>query len=77
MSPDDPDQRLAAEKRARALIDIQLSDTGWIVQDKKDLNPFEAQGIACREVVLKSGHGRAAYLLYVDKKVVGVIEAKP
>lgn len=26
---------------------------------------------------MKPGHGRADYLLYVDKKVVGVIEAKP
>ncbi len=76
MSPDDPDQRLAAEQRARALIDRQLADAGWSVQDKKDLNLFAAQGIACREVVMKSGHGRADYLLYVDKKVVGVIEAK-
>jgi type I restriction enzyme R subunit len=46
-------------------------------QDKKDLNLFAAQGVACREAVMKSGHGRADYLLYVDKQVVGVIEAKP
>lgn len=38
MSPDDPHQRLAAEQRARVLIDRQLADAGWSVQDKKDLN---------------------------------------
>ncbi|WP_237770179.1 type I restriction endonuclease subunit R [Ornithinimicrobium sp. CNJ-824] len=59
------------------LIDRQLTDAGWSVQDKKDLNLFAANGIACREAVMKQGHGRADYLLYVDKKVVGVIEAKP
>ncbi len=71
------DQRLAAEQRARVLIDRQLADAGWSVQDKRDLNLFAAQGVACREVVMKPGHGRADYLLHVDQRVVGVIEAKP
>lgn len=71
------DARLASEARARTLIDRQLSDAGWVVQDKKALNLFAAQGIACREVTMKTGHGRADYLLYVDQRVVGVIEAKP
>ncbi|YAL83652.1 DEAD/DEAH box helicase family protein [Dermacoccaceae bacterium W4C1] len=71
------DARLAAEARARALIDDQLTKAGWVVQDKKGLNLFAAQGVACREVTMKPGHGRADYLLYVDQRVVGVIEAKP
>ena len=71
------DARLAAEQRARVLIDQQLTTAGWVLQDKRDLNLFAAQGVACREVVMKPGHGRADYLLYVDQKVVGVIEAKP
>lgn len=49
------DARLAAEARARALIDRQLNDAGWIVQDKKALNLFAAQGVACREVTMKTG----------------------
>ena len=36
-----------------------------------------ASGVAVREVPLESGHGTADYLLYVDGKVVGVVEAKP
>ena len=71
------DDRLAAEARARVLIDQQLSQAGWQVQDKRDLNLFARQGIAVREMVMKAGHGRVDYLLYVDKAVVGVIEAKP
>ncbi|MCB1302324.1 MAG: hypothetical protein KDB28_14025, partial [Tetrasphaera sp.] len=71
------DPQLAAEQRARVLIDRQLADAEWSVQGKKNLNLFAGDGVACREVVMKAGHGRAGYLLYVDKKVVGVIEAKP
>ena len=69
------DARLAAEQRARVLIDRQLTDAGWAVQDKKDLNLFAAVGVAVREVVMAPGHGRADYLLYVNKKAV--VEAKP
>ena len=76
MSPDD-DARLAAEQRARVLIDAQLVAAGWVVQDKKNLNLFAAGGVAVREAVMAAGHGRADYLLYVDKRAVGVIEAKP
>ena len=68
---------LPAETRARVRIDQQLTQAGWKVQDKKDLNLFAGQGVAVREVVMKPGHGRVDYLLYVDKAVVGVIEAKP
>jgi type I restriction enzyme R subunit len=77
MSEGDTAQLLAAEARARVLIDQQLVQAGWHVQNKKDLNLFAGQGVAVREVVMKPGHGRVDYLLYVDKAVVGVIEAKP
>ena len=70
------DGRLAAEQRARVLIDRQLTDAGWVIQDKKDLNLFAGDGVAVREVVMAPGHGRADYLLYVEKRAVGVIEAK-
>ncbi|WP_322921642.1 type I restriction endonuclease subunit R [Nocardioides renjunii] len=59
------------------LIDRQLTAAGWVIQDRKNLNLFAGTGIAVREVVMKHGHGRADYLLYVDQRVVGVIEAKP
>ena len=45
--------------------------------DRKDLNLFAPQGSAVREAIMAPGHGRADYLLYVDKQVVGVVEAKP
>ncbi|MHB1371295.1 MAG: DEAD/DEAH box helicase family protein, partial [Pseudomonadaceae bacterium] len=71
------DDRLAAEQRARVLIDRQLTEAGWVVQDRRNLNLFAGQAVAVREVIMAKGHGRADYLLYVDQKAVGVIEAKP
>ncbi|MDP3968796.1 MAG: hypothetical protein Q8Q02_10995 [Nocardioides sp.] len=59
------------------LIDRQLVAAGWVVQDKKDLNLYAAQGVAVRESIMAAGHGRADYPLYVDKSALGVIEAKP
>lgn len=69
--------RLAAEQQARVLIDQQLTNAGWLVQDRKLINLFAGQGVAVREMIMASGHGRVDYLLYVDQQVVGVIEAKP
>ncbi|SEE57271.1 DEAD/DEAH box helicase family protein [Streptomyces sp. Ag109_O5-10] len=73
--------RLPAEAHARLLIDQQLHVAGWAVQDRKGMNLFAGEpgvhGIAVREVIMAPGHGRVDYLLYVNKKVVGVIEAKP
>jgi len=69
--------RLAAEARARVLIDRQLGKGGWSVQDKQAMNLFASQGVAVREVTLKPGHGRVDYVLYIDQAAVGVIEAKP
>ncbi|MEE1666326.1 type I restriction-modification enzyme R subunit C-terminal domain-containing protein [Streptomyces sp. WAC07094] len=81
MNSKDHESRLPAEARARLLIDQQLTAAGWAVQDRKAMNLFAGElgvhGVAVREVVMAPGHGRVDYLLYVEKKVVGVIEAKP
>ncbi|MFJ3405390.1 DEAD/DEAH box helicase family protein [Promicromonospora sp. NPDC090134] len=77
MAADDDSRRLPAEARARVMIDAQFEAAGWLVQDGRALNLFAGQGIAVREAIMASGHGRADYLLYVDRRVVGVIEAKP
>lgn len=73
--PDESD--VPAEVRARRIIDAQLQAAGWNVCDRKDIDLFGHQGNAVREVIMAEGHGRADYLLYVDKKMVGAIEAKP
>ncbi|MFC5830033.1 DEAD/DEAH box helicase family protein [Nonomuraea insulae] len=62
------------EVQARRVIDQMLIEAGWLVQDRKDLNPMAGRGVAVREFRLASGP--ADYVLYVDGKIVGVIEAK-
>jgi len=63
------------EEQARVLIDMQLRQAGWHVCDRKDIDLINHPGNAVREVIMAAEYGRADYLLYVDKKVVGVIEA--
>ncbi len=62
------------EQQARQNIDAMLTAAGWAVQDYKAFDPSASTGIALREVPLKSG--RCDYLLLVNRKPVGVAEAK-
>ena len=64
------------EQRARQEIDAELTAAGWIVQDRDDLDLTAGRGIAVREFPMKSGFGFADYLLYLDRKAVGAVEAK-
>lgn len=63
------------EERARQKIDQLLKEASWDVQDLQEMNLGASLGVAIREFPLKSGI--ADYLLFVDRKAVGVIEAKP
>ena len=62
------------EEKARIKIDKLLAAAGWIIQDHKDVNLGAGIGIAVREYPLKSGF--ADYLLFINRKAAGVIEAK-
>jgi type I restriction enzyme R subunit len=64
------------EDKAREQIDRMLVQAGWDVQDVKKAAIYSKQGVAIREFPLKTGFGEADYLLYVDGKAAGVIEAK-
>ena len=65
----------APEQQARGTIDRLLTAAGWHVCDASAANIHAARGVAIREFPLP-GHGFADYLLYVDGKAAGVIEAK-
>src|SRR5574340_519723 len=67
---------MPSESEARSNIDCLLEAAGWRVSDVSKANIHAARGVAIREFPLKSGHGFADYLLYVDGKAAGVIEAK-
>jgi type I restriction enzyme R subunit len=64
------------EDKAREKIDEALNKAGWKVQDYKDADLSAGRGIALRNFPLASGFGFADYLLYVDSKAAGVVEAK-
>ncbi|MGQ0551706.1 MAG: type I restriction endonuclease subunit R [Planctomycetota bacterium] len=64
------------EQKARRDIDAKLIASGWLVQDRDDLDLTAGRGIAVREFPMKSGYGFADYLLYVDRKALGAVEAK-
>ena len=66
---------LTPEQRARKNIDRMLEASGWVVQDLKQMNLGAALGVAVREFPLKTGF--ADYLLFVARKAVGPVEAKP
>lgn len=61
--------------RARQNIDGLLEVTGWKVQNYKDLNLGAGLGVVVRDFPLKTGE--ADYVLFVDRKAVGIVEAKP
>lgn len=71
---------LQPEAQARITIDEKLKLAGWKVQTWPNTNLGEGIGIAIREYPVDSGKGKytdsADYLLFINRKAVGVIEAK-
>lgn len=63
------------EQIARDQIDSKLVEAGWSVQNKDALDFNAGQGVAVREY--QTDVGPADYVLFVDRRAVGVIEAKP
>jgi type I restriction enzyme R subunit len=63
------------EQIARDNIDKQLIACGWVIQDKDKLNLNVGIGVVVRYYLTQDGK-ETDYVLFVDKKPVGVIEAK-
>ena len=63
------------EQVARDRIDGRLRAAGWHVQDKDALDFNAGLGIAVREY--QTDIGPADYVLFADRRAVGVVEAKP
>ena len=62
------------ESIARQQIDQLLTASGWTVQDRAGMNLYAARGVAVREFPVEGGF--ADYILFVDRKAAGVVEAK-
>ena len=63
------------EQIARDEIDARLAAAGWSVQPNKAIDHTLAKGVAIREY--QTSIGPADYVLFGDKRAVGVVEAKP
>lgn len=65
---------MTPESKARQQIDRKLEQAGWVIQDLKRLDLSAGIGVAVREYPTDSGP--ADYVLFVNRKAFGVIEAK-
>lgn len=65
---------MTPEALARQTIDAQLQAAGWVIQNAKGIDLGAAPGVAVRE--FQGNTGPADYVLFVDGKVAGIIEAK-
>lgn len=64
-----------SEQIARDNIDKQLIACGWVIQDKDKINLNVGIGVVVRYYLTQDGK-ETDYVLFVDKKPVGIIEAK-
>jgi type I restriction enzyme R subunit len=62
------------EQQARQHIDALLAQAGWAIQEYPAFNLAACRGVAVTEFPLSGG--TPDYLLFVDRKAVGVVEAK-
>lgn len=65
---------MTPEEKAREAIDKMFEDAGWQITDRAHYNP-SVSAVAIREGLLK-GNLEADYLLFIEGKAVGVLEAK-
>lgn len=63
------------EQIARDEIDARLRASGWAVQDNRAIDHSAATGVAVREY--KTSIGPADYVMFAEKRPLGVVEAKP
>jgi type I site-specific restriction endonuclease len=62
------------EQLARNKIDYERLRGGWLIQNKTSINLAAGVRVAVREY--QTNFGPADYIIFVNKKPVGVIEAK-
>jgi type I restriction enzyme, R subunit len=62
------------EQIARDRIDDLLAQAGWVIQSKNKIDLGASLGVAIQEY--QTATGPADYVLFVDRKPVGIVEAK-
>lgn len=68
------DEAFHPEDIARATIDRRLEACGWVVQSRASINLGAGTGVAVRE--FQTASGPVDYALFVERRLVGVVEAK-
>ena len=63
------------EDQTRKTIDQMLMDSGWVIQNYKELDLSAGHGVAIREYPFSKE--TSDYALFINKIPVGVVEAKP
>ena len=66
---------MTPEEKSRQRIDAMLAASGWLVQTKDRINLSAACGVAICE--LSFATGEPDYVLFVEGKAIGTVEAKP
>lgn len=64
------------DKARHDLINPKLRAAGWEIQDYKVASPTSSKGVAVEFFQMGKGVGEADYVLFVNGKAVGIIEAK-
>jgi len=67
----EPEQKARHEK-----INPLLEKAGWKIQHYSEANPHSSKGVAVEYFQMGQGVGEADYVLFVNGKAVGIIEAK-
>lgn len=62
------------EEKARLIIDQKLIESGYVIQDIRDMNLFASKGVIVREYPTDTGE--VDYLIFINAQPVGIIEAK-
>lgn len=65
---------MTPEQKAREVIDKKLAQSGWVVQDRKQLNLLAGLGVAVRE--FPTSTGPVDYALFVEGIPVGMWKQK-
>ena len=65
---------MTPEEQARVVIDEKLEQSGWTIQDMRQLNLTASCGIAVCE--FPTSTGPVDYALFIEGRPVGVVEAK-
>ena len=63
-----------SEQGTRQQIDLLLGQSGWIIQDRSQINLATEPGVAILEALLKTGE--TDYLFFAGGKAIATVEAK-